>query len=228
MPRRARAPTVPMTVEGPKGGTPHAALSGRADVSGSPRGSCGSRGRGGLPQRHRAQRARGRHLAAFLRERGQVKDVLRLRRAQPGGDPKERRGQRPAGGRDDQGPRTGSLPILLRGQHMLTIRKPLPNFLIETHLAPGEVDEPRRALRLRAGAIAHKPLMRAAAILSGLIATLVIGPSALASVPGVNGKIAFASYGAGSYEIYAMNADGSGQVRLTSNAANDLDPTFSP
>ena len=61
---------------------------------------------------------------------------------------------------------------------MLTIRKPLPNFLIETHLAPGEVDAPRRALRLRAGAIAHKPLMRAAAILSGLVATLALSPSA--------------------------------------------------
>src|SRR5215204_1088035 len=122
MPRRARAPTVPMTVEGPKGGTPHAALSGRADVSGSPRGSRGSRGRGGLPRGHRAQRARGRHLAALLRERGQEEDVLRLRRAQPGGDPKERHRQRPAGGRDDRGPRTGSLSVLLREEEPMLKR----------------------------------------------------------------------------------------------------------
>src|SRR5215203_7045053 len=122
MPRRARAPTVPMTVEGPKGGTPHAALSGRADVSGSPRGSRGSRGRGGLPRGHRAQRVRGRHLAAFLRERGQAKDVLRLRRAQPGGDPKERHRQRPAGGRDDRGPRAGSLSVLLREEEPMLKR----------------------------------------------------------------------------------------------------------
>src|SRR5215203_2643878 len=122
MPRRARAPTVPMTVEGPKGGTPHAALSGRADVSGRARGSRRSRGRGGLPRGHRAQRARGRHLAAFLRERGQAQDVLRLRRAQPGGDPQERRGQRPAGGRDDRGPRAGPLSVLLREEEPMLKR----------------------------------------------------------------------------------------------------------
>src|SRR5215218_10042990 len=114
MPPRVGAPTVPHDLEGPKGRAPHAALSSRADASGSPRGSCGSRGRGGLPRGHRAQRARGRHLAALLRERGQVKDVLRLRRAQPGGDPKERHRQRPAGGCDDRGPRPGSISVLLR------------------------------------------------------------------------------------------------------------------
>src|SRR5215207_9486034 len=123
MPPRAPAPTVPDdSRKGPKGRAPHAALSGRADVSGSPRGSRGSRGRGGLPRGHRAQRARGRHLAALVRERGQDKDVLHLRRAQSGGDPKERRGQPPAGGRDDRGPRTGSLSVLLREEEPMLKR----------------------------------------------------------------------------------------------------------
>ena len=39
-----------MTVEGPKGRAPHAALSGRANVFGRACGSRRSRGRGGLPR----------------------------------------------------------------------------------------------------------------------------------------------------------------------------------
>ena len=41
-------------------------------------------------------------------------------------------------------------------------------------------------------------------------------------------KIAFASNRDGNYEVYVMNADGSGQTRLTSNTATDLEPTWSP
>jgi Tol biopolymer transport system component len=42
--------------------------------------------------------------------------------------------------------------------------------------------------------------------------------------PGLNGKIAFTS----SDDIYLVNADGSGQARLTDSAASDLGPSFSP
>lgn len=41
-------------------------------------------------------------------------------------------------------------------------------------------------------------------------------------------KIAFASDRDGNYEIYAMDADGGGQTRLTENAAEDLAPAWSP
>ena len=41
-------------------------------------------------------------------------------------------------------------------------------------------------------------------------------------------KIAFLSKRDGNYEIYVMNADGSGQRRLTRDAALDLSPVWSP
>ena len=44
----------------------------------------------------------------------------------------------------------------------------------------------------------------------------------------VNGKIAFASDRDGNREIYVMEPDGSGQTRLTTNAADDLSPAWSP
>ena len=42
------------------------------------------------------------------------------------------------------------------------------------------------------------------------------------------GKIAFDSSRDGDGEIYIMNIDGSEQIRLTNNTANDWDPCFSP
>jgi Tol biopolymer transport system component len=41
-------------------------------------------------------------------------------------------------------------------------------------------------------------------------------------------KIAFTSDRDGNYEIYVMNADGTGATRLTTNAAMDVGPTWSP
>lgn len=41
-------------------------------------------------------------------------------------------------------------------------------------------------------------------------------------------QIAFASLRDEDWEIYVMNADGSGQARLTDDPANDVDPTWSP
>jgi len=41
-------------------------------------------------------------------------------------------------------------------------------------------------------------------------------------------KIAFASRRDGNYEIYQMNADGSGAMRLTNDAAFDFEPSWRP
>ena len=42
------------------------------------------------------------------------------------------------------------------------------------------------------------------------------------------GKIAFVSTRDGNPEIYVMNADGTGVVNLSTNAASDLGPAWSP
>jgi len=49
-----------------------------------------------------------------------------------------------------------------------------------------------------------------------------------APVPEPQGKIAFASDRAGNFEIYVMNPDGGGLVRVTNNPAEDTQPTWSP
>ena len=41
-------------------------------------------------------------------------------------------------------------------------------------------------------------------------------------------KITFSSKRDGNDEIYSMNADGTGQTRLTNNPASDYDPAYSP
>ena len=46
--------------------------------------------------------------------------------------------------------------------------------------------------------------------------------------PPLEGRIAFASDRDGNYNIYAMNADGSGLARLTNNSADDYAPSWSP
>jgi Tol biopolymer transport system component len=66
-----------------------------------------------------------------------------------------------------------------------------------------------------------------------LLATLVLVSGAAlgtaeAAFPGSNGKIAFMSDRDGNLEIYVMNADGTGQTNLTNNAAEDLEPAWSP
>ncbi len=63
-----------------------------------------------------------------------------------------------------------------------------------------------------------------------LLGTLLAGaaPAANAVVPGKNGKIAFSSVRDGKNQnIYVMNADGSGQTRLTNGRIDDY-PTWSP
>jgi len=44
----------------------------------------------------------------------------------------------------------------------------------------------------------------------------------------IGGKITFQSYRDGNTEIYVMNADGTGQTRLTNNGADDNNPSWSP
>ena len=51
---------------------------------------------------------------------------------------------------------------------------------------------------------------------------------ALGAAPRASQRIAFASNRDGNWELYVMNADGSGQTRLTWSAGNDFDPSFSP
>ena len=53
-------------------------------------------------------------------------------------------------------------------------------------------------------------------------------PVAHAAYPGTNGKIAFTKSVSGNEDIYVMNADGSNVTRLTTNAAVDQAPRWSP
>ena len=60
-------------------------------------------------------------------------------------------------------------------------------------------------------------------------AAFVVAPgSSVKATTAVNGKIAFVSDRDGNDEIYAMNADGSGQVDLTSAPSSEVDPAWSP
>ena len=62
-----------------------------------------------------------------------------------------------------------------------------------------------------------------------LLATAPLATSAaVAAVPGANGKIVFASERDDNQEIYAMDADGANQTRLTYHPAYDGQPRWSP
>ena len=69
--------------------------------------------------------------------------------------------------------------------------------------------------------------MRSAMLLVAvaLIATAAVAPVAEAAFPGANGRIAFVSDRDGRNEVYVMNADGSGQTRLTTTGGDG--PSFS-
>jgi Tol biopolymer transport system component len=60
------------------------------------------------------------------------------------------------------------------------------------------------------------------AIFGGRLARANAGTAA------ANGKIVFTTTRDGNFEIYVMNADGTGQGRLTDNAADDYNPAWSP
>ena len=66
-------------------------------------------------------------------------------------------------------------------------------------------------------------------VAGGIIASLYIARRGACNgrLPGGNGKSAFASDRDGNNEIYMMNANGTGQTRLTNNSASDSDPAWS-
>ncbi len=73
---------------------------------------------------------------------------------------------------------------------------------------------------------AHRRMART--VLCGALAALGLLPApARATFPGHNGRIVFTSTRDGNAEIYVMNADGSGQTRLTNDPAGDGAPAFS-
>ena len=72
----------------------------------------------------------------------------------------------------------------------------------------------------------------AVALTTGVLVTFPASPASPSAFPGANGKIAFTSERDGNWEVYIMNADGSGQTNLTNHQAIDGDavgpPTWSP
>ena len=73
-----------------------------------------------------------------------------------------------------------------------------------------------------------------AIIFASSVFTVPLNQSAYGGTfPGQNGLIAFTTFRhsvgyQANYEIYVMDADGSGQTRLTNNTKADLDPSWSP
>nr|MDP8943006.1 DUF5050 domain-containing protein [Actinomycetota bacterium] len=66
------------------------------------------------------------------------------------------------------------------------------------------------------------------ALTLAIAASLLLAPAhGSAAFPGANGKIAFARLHQ-TFEIYAMNADGTGETRLTNNDVHDLSAAWSP
>ena len=80
----------------------------------------------------------------------------------------------------------------------------------------------QRRINLRSAHACAAAALTAAAIL------LAAGTPAQASTPGQNGKVVFTSGRDANYEVYSMNADGSGAVNLSVNAASDMYPSVAP
>ncbi|MGH9035658.1 MAG: TolB family protein, partial [Acidimicrobiia bacterium] len=83
-----------------------------------------------------------------------------------------------------------------------------------------------RALRTR-----HESRCRAVGLAAAGLPLLLLVPvvtPARAVVPGATGRIAFTSDRTGDFEIYSMNADGSGVTRLTDAPGEDREPVWSP
>jgi hypothetical protein len=77
----------------------------------------------------------------------------------------------------------------------------------------------------RHGAAKHK----SGSARSFVSASAVLQPALQTTTPRTNGKIAFASdRNNGNFEIYVTSATGGDATRLTTNAAEDFDPTWSP
>ncbi len=69
-----------------------------------------------------------------------------------------------------------------------------------------------------------------AALIGIFFLSLIVVPEAFADTPTPtsSGKIAFVSDRDGNFEIYVMNADGSGVTRLTNHRGRDVSPAWSP
>jgi len=69
-------------------------------------------------------------------------------------------------------------------------------------------------------------------VIAGLlmaVGAVVAQPASVThALPGANGKIAFDSKRSGNLDIYTMNPDGTGVTQLTTNAADDGQPAWSP
>ena len=67
------------------------------------------------------------------------------------------------------------------------------------------------------------------AVIAGLAICLIAASSAQAAFPGRNGRIAFSDYYSyGNYEIFSIEPNATGLVRLTDNPALDMEPAWSP
>jgi dipeptidyl aminopeptidase/acylaminoacyl peptidase len=87
----------------------------------------------------------------------------------------------------------------------------------------------RKKVGLRATLAALLTRPSAAVVVAAVVAPLAFAAApATAAFPGQNGRIAFVSERDGNREIYVMNADGSGQTRLTNTTADEWGPAFSP
>jgi hypothetical protein len=86
----------------------------------------------------------------------------------------------------------------------------------------------KRTARIGRGLTTTRRALMLAVIGATTVLTGGVMPAA-ATVPGTNGRIAFATIrDDNSEEIYVMNADGSNQTRLTNNTVSDGDPAWSP
>ena len=65
-------------------------------------------------------------------------------------------------------------------------------------------------------------------IMALAVSGALLQPSEAGAIPRANGQIAFTSERDGNQEIYVMNADGSGQTRLTNDPDTDSNPAWSP
>lgn len=71
-------------------------------------------------------------------------------------------------------------------------------------------------------------IRRRASVAAALIVLVTAAPTAGPISADESDRIAFASDRSGNAEIYVMNADGTGPVNLTNNAAQDFSPNWSP